>query len=148
MNKTSASKHIYAAKRERGVTLLELIMVVVIIGIIVAFGYPNYAKQARKAERTDATSALLAIAAAQEKEYLKNNAYTSDMGLLGGTLSEAKKFKLSVALDAGGFLATARRVGEEADTSDPADPECVVFTIDHLGAKRSGGAPDNSPNCW
>lgn len=139
--------------RMRGVTLIELMIVVVILSIIAAIAYPNFSRQARKAGRADATSSLLAIAAAQEKEYLKNNAYTNNMTLLGGTSSEANKYTLSVALtDGGGYLAKA----EPAEgSSQEGDKKCIELTIDHLGAKRSrsvSGENDeetvDSTGCW
>jgi type IV pilus assembly protein PilE len=53
--------------RERGVTLLELMAVVVIIGILASIAIPSYRSYLLRAQRTGGTAALLRIAAAQEK---------------------------------------------------------------------------------
>ncbi len=153
MNSLSKSK----LTRVRGITLVELLIVVVIIAIVAAFGYPNYLKQAHKAGRTDATSALLAIAAAQEKEFLKNNAYTANLADLGITETEAGKYTLSLSLpEGGGFLASAAPPGTNGNTSQVGDKDCTEFSIDHTGAKRSKGSASNddgtvtefSSSCW
>ena len=56
-----------------GVTLLELMIVVVIIGILTAIAYPNYREFAARAKRTEARALLMEIAVNQERWYLQNN---------------------------------------------------------------------------
>ena len=140
--------------RQYGVTLIELMIVVTIIAIIVGIAYPSYVRQAQKAGRSDATTALLAIAAAQEKEFLKNNAFTNDLAVLGITETDANKYKLSVesAEDATDvFLATAQAGGPGNNQSQAGDANCRYFTIDQTGAKQAGAAAnptDDINNCW
>ncbi len=138
--------------KQQGVTLIELMIVVVIISIIAAFAYPSYIRQAQKAGRSDATSALLAIAAAQEKEFLKNNAFTNDLTVLGITETDANKYELILATpDDSSFLATAKAGGTTDNLSQVGDTLCQYFTIDHTGAKRAGEAADptgDENNCW
>ena len=52
---------------EGGVTLIELMIVVVIIGILAAIAYPSYQNSVRKARRADGEAAVLAVQLAQEK---------------------------------------------------------------------------------
>ncbi len=66
-------------KNMRGVTLLELMIVVVIISILTAIAYPNYRQYATRAKRTEAKAALLQIATNQERFYLHNNTYLMNM---------------------------------------------------------------------
>ena len=70
--------------RERGVTLLELMAVIVIIGILASIAIPSYRTYLLRAQRTDATAALLRAAAAQEKCYLQNNRYATNAELPAG----------------------------------------------------------------
>ncbi len=134
----------------QGFTLMELLVTVAIISIVVAIAYPNYIRQTERARRTDATTALLNVAAAEEKFFLQNNAYTTDLGDDGlkiKSTSENGYYSLSVALPAGGgFVATAAAV---PDAGQHNDKQCKTFTIDHTGAKSakdSAGAA--SDVCW
>ena len=67
----------------RGITLIELMIVVVIIGFMAVIAYPNYREFAARAKRNEAKAALLQIATNQERFYLQNNEYTCEMTRLG-----------------------------------------------------------------
>ncbi len=77
-------------KYMRGITLLELMIVVVIISILTAIAYPNYREYVTRAKRTEAKAALLQIATQQERFYLQNNTYTTDM--TNAWLSRCRRF--------------------------------------------------------
>ena len=132
-------------KYMRGVTLLELMIVVVIISILTAIAYPNYREYVTRAKRTEAKAALLQIATNQERFYLQNNTYTTNMTNLGfpvagAFLSDSDSYIINVgAADANDFTATAtfQLGGDEAG-------KCLTFQIDGRGAKTS--APDT--DCW
>ncbi len=129
----------------RGITLLELMIVVVIISILTAIAYPNYREYVTRAKRTEAKAALLQIATNQERFYLQNNTYTTNMTNLGfpvagAFLSDSDSYIINVgAADANDFTATAtfQLGGDEAG-------KCLTFQIDGRGAKTS--APDT--DCW
>jgi type IV pilus assembly protein PilE len=142
--------------RERGVTLLELMAVVVIIGILAAIAVPSYRGYLLRAQRTDATAALLRLAAAQEKFYLQNNRYASNderddapPAGLGIPATEHGYYQLTTAsvdptLD---FTATATSTAGGAQAKDTA---CGTFTINQVGtrgAKTSADA-ENTAVCW
>lgn len=132
-------------KRMQGVTLIELMIVVVVISILAAVAYPNYQEFTARAKRNEARAALLRLATNQERFYLNNNSFTSDLTNLGfGTtpkaITETGYYEIEVtASSASNFTATATYLhgGGEAD-------KCLTFTLDGRGAKSSG--PDT--NCW
>ena len=56
-------------KHIRGFTLIEAMIVVALIGIIVALGYPSYRDQVIKSRRSDGMAALLELADRMERHY-------------------------------------------------------------------------------
>ena len=128
-----------------GVTLMELMIVVVIIGILAAVGYPNYREFAARAKRNEAKAALLQIAINQEKFYLNNSVYTNDMTDLGLPVDD------NYTTDTGSYLidvnganantyvavATYQLGGTEAT-------KCGTFAINAANVKSSLPLTD----CW
>ena len=62
-------------KRQQGVTLLELLIVVVVIGILAAIAYPSYTKQVQKTRRAECAGGLVQLANAMERYFTQNNSY-------------------------------------------------------------------------
>ena len=128
----------------RGITLIELMIVVVVVSILAAIAFPNYQEFSARAKRNEAKAALLQIATNQERFYLNNNTFTLDMTALGFSAdpftTETGSYVIDVtAADATNFSATAtyQLGGSEAS-------KCLTFTVDGRGAKTSGPQAD----CW
>jgi type IV pilus assembly protein PilE len=130
-------------RKMRGVTLLELMIVVVIIGVIVAFAYPNYRDFTDRAKRNEAKAILLEIAQNQERFYLQNNRYGSlaELGYPNPLVTDSGAYAvtLPVPQDANNFTARAsyQLGGNEAG-------KCLTFDIDGRGTQTSGPLAD----CW
>ncbi len=131
-------------KQQLGMTLIELMIVVVVLSILAAVAYPNYRDFAARAKRNEAKAALLRIATNQERFYLQNSTFTTDMTQLGFPsdpfTTDSDTYSVWVqAADASNFTAIADYI--------PADDEankCDTFTIDGRGTK--GSAPH--ADCW
>lgn len=128
----------------RGITLMELMIVVVIVGILTAVAYPNYREFAARAKRTEAKALLLEIANNQERFYLNANTYGT-MAQLGYAtdprVTDSGSYSVTVtANDASNFTVVATNIlgGSEA-------ARCSTFTIDGRGNKTSTGS---IANCW
>ncbi len=132
-------------KTTRGITLLELMIVVVIVSILTAIAYPNYRQYVARAKRNEAKAALLQIATNQERFYLQNSQFTTDMTKLGfpvagNFLSDSESYIVNVgSASPSDFTATAtfQNGGDEAT-------KCLTFQIDGRGAKTSAPLAD----CW
>ncbi len=69
-------KHYRNWLRQRGVTLMELMIVVVIVGILSAVAIPSYRRYMVRVKRVDATRELLSLAQRLERCYTRTNDYT------------------------------------------------------------------------
>lgn len=139
--------------RMRGVTLIELMTVVVVMAIIASIAVPTYRKYLIRAQRSEGKIALLQLQTAEEKHYLQNNTYTDKVtdsstaevpGLgLPGT-SETGKYKVTVLLEEGGqaYTATATPQTGQAD-----DKDCGSLKLDERGTRSITGTK-NPEFCW
>jgi len=128
----------------RGITLMELMIVVVIIGILAALSYPNYREFVARAKRSEARAALLKIATNQEKYYLQNNTFTSDLTDLGFNAdpytTDSGTYSVRItAADASNFTAEADYLPGDGEAD-----KCNLFSIDGRGQKAS----DPDTDCW
>mgnify|MGYP002335832614 CR=1 FL=1 len=60
---------------QAGVTLIELMIVVAIIGILAAIAYPNYTQYVQRGNRAEARSVMLEVAQILERNYTTANRY-------------------------------------------------------------------------
>jgi type IV pilus assembly protein PilE len=131
-----------------GITLLELMAVVMVIGILGMIAVPSYRQYVMRAQRTEAKAALMLLQTNQERFYLANRTYSGDPVALGfaGGLTERGSYTLAVAgANAQGYTATAMpRAGAVFDMT--ADADCTSFSITAQGIRTATGA--NAANCW
>ncbi|MFK8020179.1 MAG: type IV pilin protein [Pseudomonadales bacterium] len=73
--------------RQYGMTLIELMIAVAIVAILAAVALPSYDNFVKKSRRSDAASQLMQIMQQQERFFLNNMTYTTDLSDLGYTLS-------------------------------------------------------------
>ena len=64
-------------KRQRGFTLIELMITVAIIAILAAIAFPSYQDSLRKSRRTDGKNALTQAMAIMERYYTERNTYAT-----------------------------------------------------------------------
>jgi type IV pilus assembly protein PilE len=134
-------------RTQSGVTLIELIIVMLVVGILASIAIPSYRQYVMRTHRVEAKSALTNLAAAQEKFYLQNNTYAGSSelddappaGLGIPATTENGWYSLAItAADADGFSATATAIGGQAQ-----DTDCATFTLDEAGVKTA-----TSAKCW
>ena len=132
-------------RKMQGITLLELMIVVMIIGILAAVAYPNYRDYAARAKRNEAKAALLQIATNQERFYLNDHSYTNDLTQLGFSsdpfVSGTGSYTIDIApgADSTNFSASA-----VYNFTDNESSKCSSFGIDGRGQRTSAPYAD----CW
>jgi type IV pilus assembly protein PilE len=125
--------------KNKGFTLIELMVVVAIIGILVTIVLPGYRSYISEGQRSDMQVKLLSIAELQERYYLNNFSYANDMKKLGFNVPDGSaytyehqgidSFTVKVDLCIGAqypdnptiarcFMLNAKAKGDQADDGD------------------------------
>ncbi len=79
-------------RNRRGFTLVELAVVIVIIGVLAAFGVPKFLTSVEKSKASEAFNYLSAIQSAQERYLAQNGVYASAVTDLDVTLPAPQYF--------------------------------------------------------
>jgi type IV pilus assembly protein PilE len=136
-------------KRQGGVTLVELMVVLLVLAIIASIAVPSYRRYMVRANRTEATAALLQLRISQEKFFLQNSRYATlaevddaPPGGLGIATTTLHGYYTIDMLNVSNTTYTARATaaGGQAD-----DETCPTLTITESGVRGAGGPVDV---CW
>ena len=140
--------------KQKGFTLVELMIVVAIIGILGAIAFPSYQAYVLKTGRADGKARLAEVMSAQERFYSQNQRYTVDLSTNAGLSygvdpipSNENRYNISAAACPGSVIAncvelTATRIGPQLG-----DADCGNLTLDSRGTRgRTGAAPLQT--CW
>ncbi len=108
--------------KQRGFTLIELMIVVVIVGILAAIVYPSYTQHVVKANRVAAQAQMMDIANRQQQFLLANRSYVSktDLEASGYSLPAdvSARYSYAITLGAGAvpsYTITFTPSGAQAD---------------------------------
>lgn len=130
----------------KGFTLIEIMIVVVVLGILAAIAYPSYGEYVKRANRTEGQALLNDAAARQERFYAQNYKYATTISALYGGSATTKKSEtgkytlaLSTAGGDGGYTLTAN--------AQFTDPKCGNLALNALGKKSKTGSKDLD-YCW
>jgi type IV pilus assembly protein PilE len=156
------------ARRIRGFTLIELVVVMVIVAILAAVAVPSYNRYVLQSHRTEAKTALLDIAGMEERYFTAQNAYSgspTDLGYTGTTWPVVVGHGYYQIAIVAGMTAPASAPTSGNPSGTPAtygftavpvpgnnqvnDTQCASFTISSSGQQTATGS-DSNPNvdCW
>lgn len=162
-------------QKNKGFTLMELMITVAIIGIISAIAMPSYSRYVQKTKRADAKVEIMRIAQMQESYFVQNMSYAKDLlssstdGNLGfaGTAVKSEQEEYEITLTSNpnatcdgtsanpctSFTLTAKPLS----ASQLHDTQCIRFTLTNTGQRGVKTGPDSSPvpgtaadvkKCW
>lgn len=131
--------------KPKGMTLIELLIVVVIVAILASVALPSWNSQVQKARRADARNILLVTQVEQEKYRANNGTYASSLGDLGlSSYATGDYYNLSiVSSSATAFVASAAPNTNGGQNGD----SCGTFAINQSGPDGSGSYASIA-DCW
>ncbi len=132
--------------KQRGFTLIELMIVVAVVAVLALIAYPSYIDSVRKGKRGQAKADILSIAETMERCYTQNSSYllcwsagTSNAlpaGLDQSPTQGAPNYTVAMApaTTLGTFTVTATPVGDQAND------KCGVLTLNQTGLRTANGS--------
>lgn len=132
--------------RMAGVTLIELLIVMIIVGILASVAYPSYQEQVRKTRRADGKAILLQTAQQLERCYTRFSAYNDvncDVALPVDSTEEYYIVTSVGAIGASAFTLSAAPQGPQAD-----DAKCGTLILTSAGVQGSKGVDTDDNSCW
>jgi len=134
----------HSRHKEHGMTLIELMIVIVIISVLASVALPSWNAMVQKSRRSDAVNILLLAQVEQEKYRANNTSYASAMSDLGlSTYDSADREYYRVVVQSAS--ATAYLITATPNGAQSGDTECGTFAIRQTGPEHSGYA---ALSCW
>jgi len=121
----------------RGLTLVELMVVVAVIAIIAGIAWPAYHGQMVKQNRSEAVIALGKASNELERCGANNNQDFSGCSVSSKITSGLDHYKLTTSVTTSAFTVTATPIGGQAAD----DKDCTALTLNNVGVK--GGTSSN-----
>ena len=144
---TQVFQHAAGRRHTGGFNLIELLIVVAIVSILAAIGYPAYQQYSRDAKRADAHEALARASQLQERFFADTSTYATGMGTLGytanGGVFESPQGYWGLAVtgvSATGYTLVANPTGNHVDA------DCATISINAQGVRAA--APGSADECW
>ena len=141
-------------RRQGGVTLMELMVVVAIVGVLAAIAYPAYTRFVMQANRTDATKTMQLFAQSLQRCYSQNFTYVgctvTNVPVADGSVLATPNLYYNITFaipDAQDYLLTATAV----NAPQTGDTPCQTLTLSSAGqqtAQDANSNPTPAQVCW
>jgi type IV pilus assembly protein PilE len=137
-------------RKSAGMSLIELLTVVSIVGILAAIALPSYTNYVMKTNRAAARACMSEASQFMERFYTTNMTYVgADAVLTIGCATESAlntryTIDLSPASTQRTYTIRATPIGAQATR----DTECGVLTLNQAGLRTEGGTATSTTPCW
>jgi type IV pilus assembly protein PilE len=132
--------------KQKGFTLLELMITVAVVGILAAIAYANYSEQVTKSRRSAGATCLEQAAQYMERYYTTNMTYIGADAALPQCDTETSPF---YQVEPAGAI-TARAYTLQAvpqDVQATRDTKCGTLSVNQAGSREITGTADVT-ECW
>jgi len=131
-------------EQQRGFTLIELMIALVVLAIVTAIAYPSYTNQVIKSRRADGIAALNRKAMQMESCRSDNATYVGCPAIAPST-SEDGYYNIAtpVSVTSTTYAFTATATGAQAS-----DTKCRTLTLNSQGTRGHSGTASSDDECW
>jgi len=112
--------------KQKGLSLMEIMIALVIVAILAGLGYPRYQKMVSRSKQTEAKTILRALYMGQDLYLTSHQIYAADLNSLDVGLPENSRYIYSITIDDNGTTFEAK-----ATANIDGDPAIDEWTIDH-----------------
>ena len=126
----------------QGMTLIELVIVMAVMGILLALAIPSYQSHMLRVHRTEAIRMLLQASMCQQRIYASHGNYDTERCRPG---SEYQRYRVTYQPpDTKGRTYIAMATPKGAQLAD----RCGSLSLDQNGARSIGGVDSSIMKCW
>jgi type IV pilus assembly protein PilE len=132
--------------RQRGFTMIEVVIVCAIVAILSAIALPSYLNAVQKSRRTDAKSAMIGAAGQMERYFTERGTFaTATLG--SGGVYPSTSLNGYYVLSITNLTATTYTLNAVPAAQQVGD-DCGTFTYTEQGVKGVTGGSLTAPDCW
>jgi type IV pilus assembly protein PilE len=150
LKNTAMPQSIPRLARERGFTLIELMIAVAIVAILAAVAMPSYTEYIMRSHRSNARTTLVGAAQWMERAATALGSYPPAVSVTGGVMSvEGGRYTVTVVTaPAGSSPSSFTFTAAPLPGTKQAEDKCGSLAIDQAGRKTVSGASLTAAECW